>query len=657
MPHKSIFTTLSIIAFSLSLILLLRTVVLMPYSSDSYLHLSIGKYIAIFQSIPSHFDISFKTADISLEWISHSWLSDSILYAVVHDNLQIYGSVVAILMWGVCLRLLCLIMSEYSIDLVPKLLIYTLLQFVAQIYWRIHPILFVTPLLLMTIWVLIRAIHHDRRILFSLPALSLAWANMYGGYIFIFFLICLAYFILYVVSNIQKKSSLLLVMLLALGSSFAMSLLNPYGIRIYLSAFAFIGTVQLKQAFVMLPNYLSLINQSFILENVSTIPHMLFAVLLIGCISFTILLLIRGDRHFFKLSYTAIPTLLLFGLAYIYIRLIPLVLFATATYAALILNYALSKRKKLSYFVIALLSLAIPYFTYQLFFPYKILVIEPPVKQIELIQKYHLPGNIMTTSDYTGYAKYILPNKMNIDLLDEIYDESETLNVLLQGGTFTKETLSKTLDGKHIGTLLVHKETGNFARSVQISLHEDWALIYLDQNGALFVRRDKVSSSFLKEHELKYLSFTSSLGAEKVHIHEATVELENAIKRYPDNVLYKGQLASLYRVQKQANKGINLLLTVPVQLWNYRLYTEMGRLHASIGNCQEAEQSFLSALDDRTETNYSQAVLDLAITYAGCLNNSEKAKHYFERYLSFTLPQYEKAKARKLASDFGIYIE
>ena len=251
----------------------------------------------------------------------------------------------------------------------------------------------------------------------------------------------------------------------------------------------------------------------------------------------------------------------------------------------------------------------------------------------------------------------MLPDKLNLDLLDEVYDDAETLNVLLQSGTFSKETLKQLLDAKHIGTILASKENGNFSRSLQIVLKDEWALIYIDSNGALFVRRNKVSSDFLKRFEMRYLSLASTLGVDQKYIPEATVELEYALTLYPQNNLYRGQLATLYRIQKRPQKAASLLYAIPQNQWDYKLYTEMGRTQASMGNCILSEQFLQGALNDRTETNFSQAVLDLALVYVGCFQDKERARHYFERYLSFTIPHTEKEKARKLAEDFGIHLE
>ena len=653
----SIVRVLASITLTLSIVLLIKTVVTHPFSSDSFLHLAVGKHIAIFQKIPTHYDISYKTADISLEWMSYAWLSDLLLYGVTLPNPILLSKFLLIFCLISSLGLLVMLLRALRFSFIAQSITLSLLLFVLQIYWRIHPLLFITPLLLFTLIIFTRFSNKMHKSLLALPIVGLLWANMYGGYIFIFISFIISFLTWYIFGHRQQSRNSFFWIAFTIPLAVLTTFINPFTWQIYTKIYTFWGIVQLKRAFVNESNLLSLINQSFLLENVSTIPYAVHAALLIVAFVSITLLLIRRKWDFFKeYSFTLVTVpLLIFG--FIFVRFIPLTMSAGAIFFCALIEYA---RPRLKYFDVALFAIlvgAIPFLIYQLFFPLKLLTIHPPQKQIELILQHRLPNNVMTTSEYSGYAKYTLQSKLNIDLLDEMYDDAETLNVLLQSGTFTKETLKKILDAKHIATVLASKENGNFSRSMQISLKDEWALIYIDSNGALFVRRNKVSPEFLKRHEMRYLSLASTLGADKDYLPEATVELEYAIGLYPQNNLYRGQLATLYRIQKRPDKAASILYAIPQDQWNYKFYTEMGRAQASMGNCAEAEMFFQQALNDRTETNFSQAVLDLALIYVGCFQDKERARHYFERYLSFTIPHTEKEKARKLAEKFGIHIE
>ncbi len=650
--------TLLAVAFVVSCALFLRFIFTQALFADSYLHLAVGKHIASFQAIPSHFDISYKITNKSLEWISHSWLSDSIFYLFVMRSIATLAPITLVVLWSAAMLLIWIQLRSYRIPATITVVVLIAVQFVSQIYWRIHPYLFGLLLYQLTGILVEKAVRsYKQRYLLVLPLLSVLWANLYGGYIFIFIGTLLLYLIAVPLAVRSKRRKWLLTMMVVIFASLTSSLINPYGVGIYAAGGAFVGTANLKRAFVMLPNLLSLVNQSFLLENVSTIPYAVFALILLFQFSAIIYFIMKRRFDFFRTYTLLLPLLALYPLSYIFVRFIPFTLFGSAPLLAVTVLQFRHSIRSVPYAGFVLSCMLIPYFVYLFFVPFKTLGIRTPTEQLEIIKQYSLPSNVLTTAELTGYVKYHLPHKLNIDLLDEVFDESETLNVLLQSGFISREALKSTLDSKHIATVIASKENGNFSRSIQLNLSDEWALLYIDANGTLFVRRNKVSEDFLKINELRYLSLVSSLGVDAERIPEGTAELEYMLRKYPRNNLYRGQLATLYRIQKRPEKALAVLYEIPISQWDYKLFTEMGRLQASMGNCLQAEQFFQGALSDRTETNFSQAVLDLAIVYAGCFGDTQKARHYFERYLSFTIPHTEKDRAKKIAADFGIHVE
>lgn len=658
-PKLTIATrTLLAVAFVVSCALFLRFIFTQALFADSYLHLAVGKHIASFQAIPSHFDISYKITNKSLEWISHSWLSDSIFYLFLMRSIATLAPITLVVLWSAAMLLIWIQLRSYRIPATITVVVLIAVQFVSQIYWRIHPYLFGLLLYQLTGILVEKAVRsYKQRYLLVLPLLSVLWANLYGGYIFIFIGTLLLYLIAVPLAVRSKRRKWLLTMIVVIFASLTSSLINPYGVGIYAAGGAFVGTVNLKRAFVMLPNLLSLVNQSFLLENVSTIPYAVFALILLFQFSAIIYFIMKRRFDFFRTYTLLLPLLALYPLSYIFVRFIPFTLFGSAPLLAVTVLQFRHTIRSVPYAGFVLSCMLIPYFVYLFFVPFKTLGIRTPTEQLEIIKQYSLPSNVLTTAELTGYVKYHLPHKLNIDLLDEVFDESETLNVLLQSGFISREALKSTLDSKHIATVIASKENGNFSRSIQLNLSDEWALLYIDANGTLFVRRNKVSEDFLKKNELRYLSLVSSLGVDAERIPEGTAELEYMLRKYPRNNLYRGQLATLYRIQKRPEKALAVLYEIPISQWDYKLFTEMGRLQASMGNCLQAEQFFQGALSDRTETNFSQAVLDLAIVYAGCFGDTQKARHYFERYLSFTIPHTEKDRAKKIAADFGIHVE
>jgi hypothetical protein len=80
-------------------------------------------------------------------------------------------------------------------------------------------------------------------------------------------------------------------------------------------------------------------------------------------------------------------------------------------------------------------------------------------------------------------------------------------------------------------------------------------------------------------------------------------------------------------------------------------------IKATEGQCEASEASYKHALKDRSERNYSRAILDLAVLYALCFNDKEKSAHYFNRYNSFVLDPVEREHVRELASEMGIKLD
>lgn len=119
----------------------------------------------------------------------------------------------------------------------------------------------------------------------------------------------------------------------------------------------------------------------------------------------------------------------------------------------------------------------------------------------------------------------------------------------------------------------------------------------------------------------------------------------------------RGQLASIYRYLGQFPEAEESLDSIPRSEWSYIMYTEMGRLKAAQGQCEESELNFLQALQDRKEQTYSRSILDLAVLYALCFKDTEKSKHYFDRYYSFQLAPAERERVRSLANELGISID
>ncbi len=638
-------------------------VVYAPLAPDSYLHLGMGKYIFQNRVIPTHEMISYKVVEPALEWVTHGWLGSLFLYVITATNIKIASTAVLISLLLISLYVLFHIyrILEISMDLFFLSLGASFI--VLPIFWKLHPSLLLAPLALFLIYSLLRVLkRRDIRFIYFVPIVSLIWANIYGGFLFIFAAILAAYLIFIIYEKIFRRKEIaigLWTYSFVLVSSFLTSLLNPIGLRVWLYFFSFTGILNIKKSFSSLPGYLTLINQSFLRENISTIPYASGLLILLSLTIGTIyIILVKKYHSILPRIKFMLPLMVLTVIPFWYVRLMPFVVLCLTPYAALFFKYFADKYKNISYIAFSMLSaMLIPIYSAYIVFPMKIVRYEEPVEQLRMIKKLLLPANVLASSEHVGYVFYQMQQKMSIDLFDDIFDESETFDLFVTGDIIDPIRLRNTFYAQRINTIIFDKESGNITRSILETPDNPWALLYFDKNGFLFANRAYIEDEILKKYEIRSIKLSSNLGIDKTEMKGALHELEQLADRYPSNTMVKGQLATLYRIQKMPGKAEKVLLSIPAHEWDYTVLTEMGRIKASAGDCTEAETYFLAALEDRAEQNYSQAVLDLAVVYAGCLGDKAKAAHYFERYLSFVLPQSEKDKARKLAQDFDIELK
>ncbi|MCJ7826349.1 hypothetical protein MUP56_01890, partial [Patescibacteria group bacterium] len=217
------------------------------------------------------------------------------------------------------------------------------------------------------------------------------------------------------------------------------------------------------------------------------------------------------------------------------------------------------------------------------------------------------------------------------------------------------QQFTQITDKNSINTMLVSMDIGGLALAANAD--PNWALVYVETNGLLFVRRSQMPESFLTTHELKTIDLSRNLGFDPEKKNAAIAELLQYTERFPEAVLAKGQLATLYRMENQLDKAEAILMSIPEAKRTFVVKTELGRTMAARGKCKASEYWFLSALKERNERNFARATLDLGILYAACFNDKKKAQHYFARFNSYILHPAEREYLRQVAAQFGIVLD
>lgn len=629
-----------------------------PLSVDSYTHIAIGEHILQTGAIPSHRDLSYKLTDPSLEWISHSWLADTLLY--IGQNISLRVGIILILMpvllLSCYLAFLLVPRPRYTL---PNILLISLTIIISAGFWRYHPFIFMVPLQLALMGLIKQWDDGNNLAAYLIPIVFLLWANVAGGYIIIPTLYCIiagAGAFLKQRMNIPHKPLNFRVFSIAVLAGILLTLLNPYGARIWMYWLTVTAIVYQNRSFSSLIGALSTYNQTYTRQAYSSLYLTLFTAYS-GILSIWITSsLIKSGRPALAHSISYIPHILIMVLGYFWVRFIPFSVFILLPLTAsglLIWDNSRASQPKISVlfyvgvtvlFMLLLLSIIIS--------PPNTPAPRTPHALTNVIRDVNVPENILTTYDNTGYIMYTNPEyKVLLDAQDDLIDDGSLITNYQTVGNFTAafHNVSST-QGVH--TAIISRDISGLSQT--LAADERWALIYFDDTGAIFIDRNAVSESKLAELELTYVDLEKNLGFSADMATQSAQELEAFVSRYPENYFAIGQLATVYRITKAYDLARLRLQSIPKRLWTFATYTEIGRLEAAQGRCKSAEVEFLTALTYRNEKNYSRTVLDIAVLYAGCLGDKKKAKHYFQRYNSFLVTTNEREKLNALTKQFGI---
>jgi hypothetical protein len=146
------------------------------------------------------------------------------------------GLALTALVMGVCVATLyafvwrCL--REFQLGPVSATLIVLLTALMGSNNWSTRPQIFALPLFGASLYLLIRWLKGQSQPLWFLPLIALLWANLHGSFVLLFILLGSA-----LIAGGGKRKVLAWVLLACLVAT----LLNPYGIRIWVNTFAMIG--------------------------------------------------------------------------------------------------------------------------------------------------------------------------------------------------------------------------------------------------------------------------------------------------------------------------------------------------------------------------------------------------------------------------------
>lgn len=642
----------------------LRVTVPHAFAPDSWLHMGVGRYILEHKSVPSHADVSIKTADPALEWVNHSWLSDLILYLATGANATLGAALIlSVALIGTYIALYS-ISRHLTLSTPVTWLLLIIASVSAILFWKIHPFLFLPPLMLGYIYAYIRwrKTHHIGFVV-SMIGYIFLWTSLAGGFVFIPLLYMLLCAIADIVDSvwISKQSTALRNQTVRLWAGTAVAsvlvtMLSPNGIRTPIYNITVIGLLNSRKWYSTLGGALEAANSSIIKFAPDSPIFVSILLYIISALTILSYIAIAHDPQTQKKLIPVFPSVVFLFFPFVWIRFIPLGVIATLPLFGCMLTILYEKLLPISPYVRPIIrwigvGSAIIVTVWLCLFPPSLITFSPPKEQFDFIDTHNVPHPILVSTDLVGYTYWrTYPYKGFIDAQDELFDEHDAIALFSTYAPINESDIQSLLDAYAFPSILVTKEndylTGYF------STLASWTLSYLDYNGILFVRNDSVPETFLQEYGLDAIDFSLDLGATPERISSAVRQLEQFTKRYPTSTLALGQLATMYRYNNQLDRAKQTLLRIPTTDWNYVVKTEMGRITAAQGLCKQAESWFLQALDERNEQNVSKTTFDLAVLYAVCLNDIPKAKHFFKRYTSYPIPNQERERVTQLMKKF-----
>lgn len=637
-----------------------------PESPDSWTRAAVGRFILENQTVPQHAEISFKQTDPNLQWLTHSWLADVVIFLVSRNSLV--AQVFLLFFLVLSLYLLWRILKILEIPRPLNFWGVFLATVFAGSYWKLHPLIFLTPLVLSSVYLYLKWRKTGSRAVLLLPLLFLLCANVSGGFIFvlggIFFLIVVLEGALSLVNRfltqpIVSAKGKLHFLFLGFFSGLLISLLNPAGLSIWRYGKTFLDLILSPQkGFSTLVGSLTVSSINFVKEYPPVLIQVVFAVYVVLFILLLGFLIVRTKGKIIFEIYSLLPLSVFIVLAFLWIRFIPIVGLVSIPVFLKLLDHLvlqfLPKRILLARAIltVSFLAFSLPLTAYLVKYPPSSFAIKEAQEQADFIRENELSGNLVSSIEQAGYIFYRLyPNRAFLGVEDDFFDENDAVYVYTHLFAIPDEFFKSVVSGGNVGLFLINKYQSSLV--AKINQDPNWALVYLDYNGILFVRKDTVSQEFLEKNSIRGLDFARNLGFDPANGEEVAKELEEFTARYPTKLAI-GQLASVYRIQQNFEKAEEVLSRIPQDQWDYIVMTEMGRIQAAQGDCENAEGWFLKALNDRKEQNVSRTVFELAVLYAGCFQDMEKAKHFYDRYNSFPLSNTERERARVIAKDFGI---
>ncbi len=555
--------------------------ILIPQVSDGdfWLHLRTGEIIIENGVFPRVDVLSFTGK--GKEWINHEWLPQSIFYLLFK-----YSGFMAISLFTAFLAGA----AVFALIMVGKKLNWLSFLFLFLIAYSLKPFIVPRPqifayLMLISLILAIDWYYRtkNRKIVFILPLVLLFWSNFHASVILALPVLMavlafefgpIARFNKNRLEN-QERNILAVTVALVLGTT----LVNPFGYKIYWQA---LQPLRFSEAYHALletqPIYKTLFQPLLLITHLTIIFAMLW--------------------HLFKkrlsgLRFCEVIIFTIFmAMPFLAVKYTPFAWVATLPIFLKIMPNNFKRQGLLNKFcllIILTLSVFIFWRNGNLFKnPHD----EWPKEMMEFIESKEIKGNIYNPYAWGGYIswKNKYPAFTNVAVADIGGD------VFWDGLDFEKgEKVEEIIEKYNLSAVISQPWV---ILPYTLSLKDDWSLVYWDNLGVIFLRKDRGNDRIISEYglDIKYFNDSVESVLKKYTLGEIPnliLNYHRVIERQPDLLLGRFRLGLIYQTLGYCPKAIEQYKEI------IKLDIKLGSVHFRLAECYREIGDYKSALAEK----------------------------------------------------------
>lgn len=150
--------------------------------NDTWWHIKTGEYIVKNLSIPTTDIFSFYGMENNLHWTAHEWLSDVVLYLFYHiGGFPLLMALPIILLFITLFIMYRLMKPIFYHNFLIGTIWFFILGFTLSLFTTTRPHMFSLILFALTVSIVYSFIKRKSRVIYTLPIITLLWANLHGG--------------------------------------------------------------------------------------------------------------------------------------------------------------------------------------------------------------------------------------------------------------------------------------------------------------------------------------------------------------------------------------------------------------------------------------------------------------------------------------------